>query len=127
MGHKGTFLMALFYSTASWTFTIMRTYFTFLAINAPVGLIDVMVVQMVGMVVGMISVFPGGAGLIETINSGVYVLLGIDKEIAVTATILDRLISYWVPTGVGAVVTTHLGTTIRGRKSLIGLEGEGKK
>ena len=119
MGHKGAFLLALFYSTASWMFTILRTYFTFLAINAPIGLVNVVVVQMVGIVVGIVSVIPGGAGIIEGVNSGVYVLLGIDKEVAVTATLLDRLISYWIPTGVGALVTTHFGAKLR-RKSLIG-------
>jgi len=125
MGHKRTFLMALFYSSASWFFTVLRTYCTFLAINYPIGLIEVMVVQMVGIVVGMISVIPGGAGIMETINSAVYVLLGIDKEIAVTATLLDRLISYWIPTGIGALVTTHLGARVR-KKSLIGSGVENK-
>ncbi|WP_297500505.1 lysylphosphatidylglycerol synthase transmembrane domain-containing protein [Thermococcus sp.] len=124
MKHKGAFLMALFYSTASWLFTILRTYCAFLTIDFPVKLVDVMVVQMVGIVVGMISVIPGGAGIVETVNSGVYVLLGIDKEVAVTATILDRLISYWIPTGIGGFVTTHLGAKIRRRKSLIGLKGK---
>ena len=117
--HKGTFALALVYSTASWIFTVLRTYFVFRAINFPISLVDVMVVQMVGIVIGMISVIPGGAGIIETVNSGIYVILGINKEIAVTATLLDRLISYWAPTAIGAVVTTHFGAKLR-RKSLIG-------
>jgi len=119
MRHKGVFLLALVYSTASWLFTVLRTYYTFRAINYPISLVDVMVVQMVGIVVGMLSVIPGGAGIIETVNSGVYVLLGINKEIAVTATLLDRLISYWIPTALGAIVTTHFGAELR-RKGLIG-------
>ncbi|WP_206205125.1 flippase-like domain-containing protein [Thermococcus sp. 9N3] len=117
--HKGVFLLALIYSTASWFFTVLRTYYAFRAINYPVSLVDVMVVQMVGIVVGMLSVIPGGAGIIETVNSGIYVLLGINKEIAVTATLLDRLISYWIPTALGALVTTHFGAKLR-RKGLIG-------
>jgi uncharacterized protein (TIRG00374 family) len=124
MGHKKAFLLALMYSSASWFFTVLRTYCAFLAINYPVRLIEVMVVQMVGIVVGMISVIPGGTGLMETIYSAVYVLLGIDKEIAVTATLLDRLISYWIPTGVGALITTHLGSRVRRKKSLIGMGDE---
>ncbi|WP_297534369.1 lysylphosphatidylglycerol synthase transmembrane domain-containing protein [Thermococcus sp.] len=119
MGHKKTFLLALIYSSASWFFTVLRTYCVFGAIEYPVKVIDVMVVQMVGIVVGMLSVIPGGTGLIEAVNSAVYVLLGINKEVAVTATLLDRLISYWIPTGVGAVVTTHFGVRLRAKKSLI--------
>ncbi|MEO2151520.1 MAG: flippase-like domain-containing protein [Thermococcus sp.] len=118
MSHKKAFLLALIYSTASWLTTIIRTYYTFRAINYPISPVDVIVVQMVGMVVGMVSVIPGGAGITETINSAVYVLLGIDKEVAVTATLLDRLISYWLPTALGALVTTHFGAKLR-RKGLM--------
>ncbi|MBP1911302.1 lysylphosphatidylglycerol synthase transmembrane domain-containing protein [Thermococcus stetteri] len=116
MTHKKAFLLAMIYSTVSWLTVVVRGYYAFLAIGYPVKFADVVVVQMVGMVVGMLSVIPGGAGLIETVNSGTYVLLGIEKEHAVTATILDRLISYWIPTAVGAVATTHLGTKIRRKK-----------
>ena len=111
--HKRAFLLALVYSTASWLTAVLRTYYVFKAINYPVSLVDVMVVQMVGMIIGMVSVIPGGAGIIESVNSAIYILLGISKEIAVTATLLDRLIYYWVPTAVGALATAHLGTKIK--------------
>jgi uncharacterized protein (TIRG00374 family) len=119
--HKKAFLLATLYSTVSWLSVVIRGYYSFLAIGYPIRFADVVVVQMVGMVIGMVSVIPGGAGLIETINSATYVLLGIEKEMAVTATLLDRLISYWIPTAVGAVATTHLGVKIRRKKKgLIG-------
>ena len=67
---------------------------------------------MIGIVVGMFMIIPGGAGIIEAINSAVYVLLGINKEIAVTATLLERLISYWAPTTIGAGIMTHFGIKV---------------
>ncbi|WP_367883180.1 lysylphosphatidylglycerol synthase transmembrane domain-containing protein [Thermococcus peptonophilus] len=115
--HKRAFLLATIYSTVSWLTVVVRGgYYAFLVIGYPIKFADVVVVQMVGMVVGMLSVIPGGAGLIETVNSATYVLLGIEKEHAVTATLLDRLISYWIPTAVGALATTHLGAKIRRKK-----------
>jgi uncharacterized protein (TIRG00374 family) len=114
--HKRAFLLATVYSTLSWLTVVVRGYYAFLAIGYPIKFADVVVVQMVGMVVGMLSVIPGGAGLIETVNSATYVLLGIEKEHAVTATLLDRLISYWIPTAVGALATTHPGAKIRRKK-----------
>lgn len=116
MTHKRAFLLATVYSTLSWLTVVVRGYYAFLAIGYSIKFADVVVVQMVGMVVGMLSVIPGGAGLIETVNSATYVLLGIEKEHAVTATLLDRLISYWIPTAVGALATTHLGAKIRRKK-----------
>jgi len=118
--HKKAFLMSLFYSFAFWFLVLLRSYFIFISINNPIKLLDVMVVQMIGIVVGMFMIIPGGAGIIELINSAVYVLLGIDKEVAVTATILERLISYWAPTIIGAGVMTHFGIKVSEEK------GEGK-
>ncbi|AFL95294.1 hypothetical protein CL1_1091 [Thermococcus cleftensis] len=110
--HKKAFFLSLFYSFAFWFLVLLRSYFIFLSINSPIQLLDVMVVQMIGIVVGMFMIIPGGAGIIEAINSAVYVLLGIDKDIAVTATLLERLISYWAPTVIGAGVMTHFGIKV---------------
>ncbi|ASJ06180.1 lysylphosphatidylglycerol synthase transmembrane domain-containing protein [Thermococcus pacificus] len=117
MRHKRAFVLSLFWSFVSWTLILLRSYFIFISINSPIKLVDVMVVQMIGIVVGMFAVVPGGAGLIEAINSGVYVLLGINKEIAVTATILERLISYWAPTFIGAGILTHFGIKIEEKRA----------
>ena len=114
MRHKKAFAISLTWSFVTWTLILLRSYYIFYSINSPIRLVDVMVVQMIGIVVGMVSVVPGGAGLIELINSTVYVLLGINKEIAVTATILERLISYWAPTVIGAVIMTHFGIKVSG-------------
>lgn len=123
MKHRSAFLIALLYSFLFWFLVLLRSYFIFLSINRSITLPDVMVVQTIGIVVGMFSLIPGGAGLIEAINSTVYVLLGINKDAAVTATLLERLISYWAPTAIGAVVTAHFGVRVRaGRQS----NGKGK-
>ena len=116
MRHKRAFVLSLFWSFVTWLFILLRSYFIFYSINNPIRLLDVMVVQMIGIVIGMFAVVPGGAGLIEAINSAVYVLLGIEKEIAVTATLLERLISYWAPTVIGAAVMTHFGIKLEGGK-----------
>ncbi|ASJ08151.1 hypothetical protein A3L11_02475 [Thermococcus siculi] len=112
MKHRRAFALSLFWSFVTWLFILLRSYYIFISINNPIRLVDVMVVQMIGIVIGMFAVVPGGAGLIEAINSAVYVLLGIDKEIAVTATLLERLISYWAPTVIGAGVMTHFGIKV---------------
>jgi uncharacterized protein (TIRG00374 family) len=118
MMYKKAFLLSLFWSFVTWFFILLRSYFIFISINNPVSLMDVMVVQMVGIVIGMFAIVPGGAGLTEAINSAVYVLLGINKGIAVTATILERLISYWIPTFIGAGIMTHFGIKVgRERKT----------
>ncbi len=111
--HRRAFVLSVFWSFVTWALILLRSYYIFYSVNHPIRLLDVMVVQMVGIAVGMFAVVPGGAGLIEAVNSAVYVLLGINKEIAVTATLLERLVSYWVPTVIGAGLTTRFGAMVR--------------
>jgi len=110
---KKDFAIALLLSYIFWALVILRSYLVFLSINYSIDIEKVMVVQMAAIVIGLVSIIPGGAGITETINSGLYLALGIDKSIAITATLLERLISYWGPTVVGGVLTTHFGIGIK--------------
>ncbi len=113
---KKTFTVALFFSFLSWAFVILRVYFIFLSMGTSISAAAVMVVQMVGTAVGLISVIPGGAGLTAAIMSGTYILFGIHKSLAVTASIVDRLISFWIPTFVGSGLTFRFSVSA-GEKS----------
>ncbi len=100
-------LIAIFWSFVYWGLTIVRYYLVFLAVRYPIQPIDITVVLVVSMVVGMFAIIPGGAGIIEAVNTAVFIALGIDPDYAVTGTILERLISYWGPTVIGSFVTAE--------------------
>lgn len=106
---RKTFLLSTFYSFLTWLFVVLRNYFVFVSLGYKIGLPTVMTVQMVATAVGLISVIPGGAGIIEVTTAGVYVALGITREMAVTSSILDRIISFWMPLFLGITLTAHLG------------------
>ena len=106
---KKTFLFSTFYSFLTWLFVVLRNYFVFISLGYKIGLLAVMTVQMVATAVGLISVIPGGAGIIEVTTSGVYVALGVTREMAVTSSILDRIISFWMPLFLGIVLTAYIG------------------
>ncbi|NJE76643.1 lysylphosphatidylglycerol synthase transmembrane domain-containing protein [Thermococcus sp. ES12] len=105
-------IVALFHSFVYWGLTILRYYFVFLAIKYPIVPMDITVVLVVSMVVGMFAIVPGGAGIIEAVNSAVFVALGINPEHAVTGVLLERLISYWGPTVIGSLVTAESETEV---------------
>ncbi|EEB73516.1 flippase-like domain-containing protein [Thermococcus sp. AM4] len=106
---KKTFLLSTFYSFLTWAFVVLRNYFVFVSLGYKIGLLAVVTVQMIATTVGIISVIPGGAGITEAVTSGVYVALGVTREMAVTSSILDRIISFWLPLILGTIVVTHLG------------------
>ncbi|ASJ05488.1 lysylphosphatidylglycerol synthase transmembrane domain-containing protein [Thermococcus barossii] len=102
---KSATIMALIYSFLYWALTILRYYLIFLAIKHPIEPIAITVVLVVSMVVGMFAIVPGGAGIIEAVNTAVFVALGMDPQYSVTGVLLERLISYWGPTVIGSFVT----------------------
>ncbi|USS41213.1 flippase-like domain-containing protein [Thermococcus aggregans] len=102
----------LFYSLALWTLMLFRTYFVFESIGYHLEIQKILMVQMAGIALGMISILPGGVGITEAVNSALYLSLRIDKSLAVTATILDRFISFWLPTIIGGGLSVYLGAKL---------------
>jgi uncharacterized protein (TIRG00374 family) len=49
------------------------------------------------------SITPGGLGFVEAGLTSVLVLAGVEAHAAVVATLLYRLVSYWLPIPVGAL------------------------
>ncbi|AHF81169.1 flippase-like domain-containing protein [Thermococcus paralvinellae] len=113
---KVVLIKTLFYSFAVWGFMILRTYFVFESIGYPLELYKILMVQMAGIALGMISILPGGIGITETVNSALYLSLSINKSLAVTATVIDRFISFWLPSIAGGALSIYLGVKSGGTK-----------
>ncbi|NJF25724.1 lysylphosphatidylglycerol synthase transmembrane domain-containing protein [Thermococcus sp. Bubb.Bath] len=106
---RRAFLISLGYSFITWFFVILRNYLVFISLGQSVSFTSIMIVQMIATTVGLISIIPGGAGIIEAISAGSFVLLGITRDMAVTASILDRIISFWLPLFLGSIFLSHSG------------------
>jgi len=113
---KAVLIKTLFYSFALWVFMIIRTYFVFESIGYPLELYKILMVQMAGIALGMISILPGGVGITEAVNSALYLSLSMNKSLAVTATVIDRFISFWLPSIVGGALSIYLGVKSGGIK-----------
>jgi uncharacterized protein (TIRG00374 family) len=71
---------------------------------------------------GKATVILGGAGLVETSMAALYVLLGVPKPTAIVAVLGYRLLSFWLPTLIGAGLVPLLGT---GKQQLNSGDGPG--
>ncbi len=63
----------------------------------------VLVAYVGALALALIPITPGGLGFVETGLTGLLVLAGIDADQAAVATLLYRLVSYWVPIPIGAL------------------------
>ena len=94
-----------------WLFEILRVYLVFLAFGANVSLITIGEVFIVASLVGMIPLLPGGLGAIDGIMIVFYSAAGISTSISAAATVVERLISFWMATIIGLLILPYYGSS----------------
>ena len=84
----------------------------FLAFGAKVSPIVIGEVFILASFVGMIPLLPGGLGAIDGIMILFYANAGITASLSAAATVVERLISFWMTTFVGLIFLTMFGTSV---------------
>ena len=95
-----------------WIFEIIRVYLVFLAFGANVNLIVIGEVFIVASLVGMIPLLPGGLGAIDGVMILLYSSAGITSSVSAAATVIERLISFWMATIIGLVILPKYGSSL---------------
>nr|WP_294998913.1 UPF0104 family protein [uncultured Methanobrevibacter sp.] len=101
-----------------WVFEIIRVYLVFLAFGANVNLIVIGEVFIVASLVGMIPLLPGGLGAVDGMMIIFYSAAGISSSVSAAATVIERLISFWMVTILGLVILPKYGSSIWDKISL---------
>ena len=109
---KKAMLYAIPLSFIIWFFEIIRVYFVFLAFGADVSLVVIGEVFIIACLVGMIPLLPGGLGAIDGIMVIFYSAAGISPSISAAATVIERLISFWMATILGMMILPYYGSSV---------------
>ena len=115
---------ALPLSFVIWIFEILRVYIVFLAFGATVSPIIIGEVFIIASLVGMVPLLPGGLGAVDGIMVVFYSVAGISASVSAAATVIERLISFWMATILGMVILPHYGSSILNRSSIVSPEDE---
>ena len=95
-----------------WIFEIIRVYLVFMSFGANVSLITIGEVFIVASLVGMIPLLPGGLGAIDGVMIIFYSAAGISSSVSAAATVVERLISFWMATIIGLVILPYYGSSV---------------
>ena len=87
----------LFYILLDWVFTLLVLQTSFLAVGYPLPISYVIVGFALGMVLSLVSLIPGGLGIMEGGMAAIYVGLGVPLETAVVAILIFRVVYYVLP------------------------------
>ena len=109
---KSIIYYALPLSFVIWIFEILRVYVVFLAFGAKVSPIIIGEVFILASFVGMVPLLPGGLGAVDGIMILFYANAGITASLSAAATVVERLISFWMTTFIGLIFLTMFGTSV---------------
>lgn len=121
---KKSLYYALPLSFIIWIFEILRVYFVFLAFGATVSPVVIGEVFILACLAGMIPLLPGGLGAVDGIMIAFYSAAGITPSISAAATIIERLISFWMATILGMVILPFYGSSVLDNISFGSSDGE---
>lgn len=92
-----------------WALEIMRVYVVFLALNVNAPLEIIAAVFVISTLIGMIPLLPGGLGAVDGMMILLYSYAGISPSVSAAATIVERLISFWMTTILGVASIPYFG------------------
>lgn len=112
--NKQDLTKAILSSYLGWVFDIMAIYAVFLSLDERRIHISVMIIAYtISMISGWLPLFlPGGLGIVDGTMAVLFIYGGVPFEMAVMATMLYRLASYWFNTILGAF---FLGASLKTR------------
>ena len=112
ISNKRGLVYTLTLSFIIWIFEILRVYLVFLAFGANVNPIVIGEVFIIASLVGMIPLLPGGLGAVDGLMILFYSAAGISASVSAAATVIERLISFWMATIIGMVILPYYGSSV---------------
>lgn len=101
---RGTMSSALLLSFAIKILEFARMWLVFLALGTVLPFDVVMIIWAVLLILSMIPWLPGGLGLVEFGGISVFIMFGLQKGVAASGMLIDRIISFWFIILLGAAV-----------------------
>ena len=89
-----------------------------MAFGAQVNPVVIGEVFILASLAGMIPLLPGGLGAVDGIMIVFYSAAGITASISAAATVIERLISFWMATIIGLVILPYYGSSVLDKISL---------
>lgn len=116
---KKIFMAGFFLSFFMWGMDIVRFYVCFVTIGVYPPLIPMIIIYTIGILIMLAPLLPGSWGIREAIIVGLFAVVGVAGDVVISASLIDRFVSYILPTIIGAFATLYYGKRIRESKRAV--------
>jgi hypothetical protein len=114
--NRNNLIIGLFLSAIFWLLEYLVAYFLFLAFGFQVNFFSVIVVVTLANLIGAVSLFPGGIGVVEISMTLLFSAMGIMAPMALLVSFLTRIIYYVFSLGIGSYSLLHVRKMTNGGK-----------
>jgi glycosyltransferase 2 family protein len=101
----GTLTVAVLISIVSWFFECLGFWIILHVFEVPIPMLQATFIYAFSTIIGAVSMLPGGLGTTEGSLTGLTMLAGASKDVAVASTLLIRLATLWYAVLLGVVVS----------------------
>jgi uncharacterized protein (TIRG00374 family) len=114
----GRWWLAVFLAAANRMFDYAALVAALTAFGVHVRPSEVLLAFVVAQALALVPITPGGLGFVESGLTALLVVIGVPVDVSVIATLLYRLVSFWLPIPIGVLAWAgwriHLGRTASG-------------
>lgn len=110
---KRIFIIGFFLSFFMWALDIVRFYICFVTIGVYPPLIPLVIIYTIGILIMLVPLLPGSWGIREAIIVGLFAVVGVAGDVVISASLIDRFVSYIIPTIMGAFAALYYGKRIK--------------
>lgn len=110
------FLLGVFISFLMWALDNFRFYLTFAAIGYYPPIVPMIIIYTIAILVTILPSIPGALGIREGVMVALFLPLGVPADVVISVSLLDRVVTYLIPTFIGAVTTFYYGKKYRSEK-----------
>ena len=100
-----------------WLLVVIRIKMVLLSLGSNQSILIVNAVAVGSVFAGFVPLLPGGLGVTEVTMGGLFIALGVGRDVAASAVLVDRFISYWLMVIVGALTSVYVGIRVTGSSS----------
>lgn len=110
--HK-MFALGLTISFMMWGTDMARMYLCFVAVGSYPPILPMIIIYTIAILITILPTIPGALGLREVTMVGLFLVIGVPADVVIAASLIDRVVSYLMPTLVGAVTTVYYGKLLK--------------
>ncbi len=107
------FFVGVLISFGMWGLDNFRFYLTFLAVGVHPPVVPMIIIYTIGILVTILPTLPGALGIREGVMIALFLPLGVPADVVLAVSLLDRVVTYMIPTFIGAFTTFYYGKKYR--------------